>query len=66
MLAISLNVSLSKSEIKDENLVACFVQSNTEVIGFNIPVNEVSVMNVLNSLNHLINKHQDSFERELS
>jgi hypothetical protein len=41
--------------------MARFTESNTEVIGFDISVDEMSVVNVLDSLDHLINKYQDSF-----
>ena len=40
--------------------------SNAEVIGFNITVDEVSVVNVFNSGNHLVNEHENSLEGELT
>ena len=35
--------------------MAGLVQPDTEVIRFDISVNEVPIMDVLNSLNHLVN-----------
>lgn len=59
MFAISLNIPFSKSKIKDENLIGGFIESNAKVVRFDISVNEMSVMNILNSGNHLINQHEN-------
>ncbi len=61
MLAISLNVSLGKSEIKNEDFMAGLIQTDTEIIWFYISVDKVTVVNVLNSLNHLINENENTF-----
>ena len=66
VLAISLNVPFGESEVKNEDLVAGFVESDAEVIGLDISVDEVPVMNVLNPLNHLIDEDQHTFQGELS
>lgn len=66
MFSISLNISLSQSEVENENFIGSFVQPNTEVVGFDISVNKVPIMHVLNSSNHLINQHQNSFQGEFS
>jgi hypothetical protein len=63
---IPLDVSLGQSEVQDENFVTCFIQSDAEVIWFDISVNEMSVMDVLDSGDHLINQHKHGFEREFS
>lgn len=42
--------------------MAGLVQPDTEVIRFDISVNEVPIMDVLNSLNHLVNQYEDGFE----
>jgi hypothetical protein len=65
VLAISLNVPLGQAKIQDEDLVAGLVQADTEVIGLDISVNEVSVMDVLDSLDHLVNQYEHSLKREL-
>ena len=49
MLSVSLNVSLGQSEVQNENLVGSFVQSDAEVIGFYVSMDEMSVVDVLNS-----------------
>ena len=36
-----------------------FAQSNTEIIWFNIPVDKMTIMDILNPLNHLINEHEN-------
>ncbi len=66
MFSISLNVSLCKTKIKNENFVGSFVQPNTKIIRLDVTVDKVSVMHILNSCNHLINEHKDSLEGKLS
>ncbi len=65
VLPISLDVSLGKSEVEDEDLVAGLVQTDAEVIGLDIPVDEVPVVDVLDSLDHLIDENEDALEGEL-
>ena len=64
VFSISLDVPFGKAEIENEDLVAGFVESDTEVVGLDVPVDEVAVVNVLNSLNHLVDKDEDSLQRE--
>ena len=66
VLSITLDVSLSQSKVKNENLVAGFVESDTKVIRFYVSVDEVSIMNILNTSNHLVDKHQHTLQRKLS
>jgi len=61
MLSISLNVSFGKPEVQNKNFVACLVQSNTEVVWLDVTVDEMTVVNVLNSLNHLVYQNKDCF-----
>ena len=62
MLSISLNVSFGKPEVQNKNLVACLVQPNTEVVWLDVTMDEMTVVNVLNSLNHLVNENKDCFQ----
>jgi len=66
VFAVSLNVSLGQSEVKKENFVASFVVAHAEIIRFDVSVDEVPVMNVLNSGDHLIHQHEDSLQGKLS
>ena len=65
VLAVSLDVSLGKSEVKNENFVAGLVQADAEVIRLDVPVNKVPVVDVLNPLNHLVDEDEHSLEGEL-
>ncbi len=47
VLAISLDVSLGEPEIKDEGLMAGLVEAHAEIVGFDVPVDEMSVVDVL-------------------
>ena len=58
VLAISLDVSLGESEVEEEDFVCSFVQPNAEIVRLNIAVDEVSVVDVFNPGDHLINEHQ--------
>ena len=44
----------------------CLVESNTEIVRFDIPMDKVSVVDVLNSSNHLVDEHEDRFQGEFS
>lgn len=66
MLAVSLNISFCKSEVKNKYFVGGFIKSNTEIIGLDVSMDEVPIMHILNPCDHLIDKHEDSFERKSS
>lgn len=40
--------------------------TNAEVIWLNVPVDEVSIVHVLDTGNHLINEHENCLQGELS
>ncbi len=54
MFAVSLDVPLSQSEIKDKDLIGGLVQSYAKVVRLNIPMNKMSVVDILNSGDHLV------------
>lgn len=54
--------SFRKSEVNDVNIVLFFSDTNQKVVGFNVSVKEMSAVHELNSLQHLISKHQNSLE----
>ena len=62
VLPVSLNVPLGQSKVDEKNLVGGLVESYAEVIGFDISMQEMSVMDVLNSIDHLINKYEHGFQ----
>ena len=66
MFSISLDVSFCKSKVDQKDLMTGFVKTNTEVIRLNVSVDEVSVVNVLNTSDHLVDQHQNCLQGELS
>jgi hypothetical protein len=42
------------------------MKTDAKVVWLYISVNEMSVVDVLNSRDHLINQHEDCFQRKLS
>lgn len=66
VLSVSLNVSFGESKVQNENFVGSFIQSDTKVIWLDVSVNEISVVNILNSLDHLIDQNKDCLQREFS
>ena len=66
VFAISLDVSLGKTEVDEEDLVTGLVETDAEVIRLNVSVDEVSVVNVLNTSDHLVDQHQNCLQGELS
>lgn len=65
MFSISLNISLGEPKVKNKNLIGSFVEPYTEIIRLNISMNKMPVVDIFDPCNHLINKHENSFEREL-
>ena len=66
VLSVPLNVSLGESEVDEEHFVGGFVEADAEVVGFDVSVEEVAVVDVLDSSDHLIDEHENSFQRELA
>ena len=58
MFSVSLDVSLCKSEVDQKDLVTGLVETDAEIIGLYVSVDEVSVVDVLNPGHHLIDQHQ--------
>jgi len=65
VLPITLDVSLGQPEVQDEDLVGSLVQADAEVIGFDVAMDEMSVVYVLDPRDHLIDQHQYSLQGEL-
>ena len=57
MFPIPLNVPLGQSKINQKYFIRCLVMPNTKVIGFDVPMDKIPIMHVLNPSNHLINQH---------
>ena len=66
MLAIPLDVSLRQSKIKDENLIGGFVETSAEVVGLDISMNEMTIVDILDAGDHLIDQHKDSLQGKLA
>ena len=64
VFSIPLDVPFGKAEVENEDLVAGFVEADAEVVRLDVPVNEVAVVDVLNSLNHLVDEDEDGLQRE--
>jgi hypothetical protein len=65
VLAVSLDVPFREAEVDEEHLVADLVQTDAEVVGFDVAVDEVPVVDVLDPRDHLVGQHQDCLEGEL-
>ena len=66
VLSISLDVSFGQSEVDDEHFVTGLVDSHTEVVRFDVSVEEMSVVDVLYPVDHLVNNHQNCLEGKFS
>lgn len=60
VFSVSLDVALSESKVDEEDLVCSFVESDAEVVRFDVSVNKMSVVHILNPRYHLVHKHQHS------
>jgi hypothetical protein len=65
VLAVALDVPLGQSEVEDEDLVGGLVESNAEVIGLDITMDEVAVVDVLDARDHLVDQDQHCLQGEL-
>jgi hypothetical protein len=66
VLAIALDVAFGETKIKEEHLVRRLVQANAEIVRLDVPVDEVAVVDVLNSGDHLVDEHQHRLEGKLA
>ena len=57
-------VFLSQPKVNEEKFVAVSSNTHEKIIWFYIPMNEVFVVYILNSSNHLVSQHQHSLHRE--
>jgi len=61
-----VSVLLGQSEVDEEQLVTVTADSHEEVVWFNVPVDEVFIVDILDSADHLICKHEDSLHGKSS
>ena len=66
VLSVPLDVSLGQSKVDQEDFVAGLVETDAEIVWLDIPVDEVAVVNILNSGDHLVNEHEHGLEGELA
>ena len=66
VLAVPLDVPFCQSEVNQKYFMRSFVESHTKVIRFDVSMYEMSVVNILNSLNHLVDEHEHRFKREFA
>ena len=55
---------LGQSVINEEKFVTVSADSHKEIVGFNVSVDEVLIMDEFNATNHLVCKHQHRFHGE--
>ena len=65
MLAVPLDVALGQPEVDDENFIGGLVQSHAEVVGLDIAMYEMPVVDVLDPGDHLVDEHQHGLQGEL-
>lgn len=58
MFPITLNVALRQAEVDQEYFMSSFVEADTKVIRFDVSMDEMPIVDVLNSGDHLIDQHQ--------
>jgi len=63
---LGVKVLLGQTEINDVDNLGLRLQSNEEVIGFDVTVDEALLMDEFDALEKLVCDHQDSLNRELS
>jgi hypothetical protein len=66
VLPVPLDVALGEAEVKYEDLVRGLVEADAEVIGFDVTVDEVAVVDVLDAGDHLVDEDKNGLEGELA
>ncbi len=66
VLAVTLDVALGQAEVQDEDLVGGLIEAHAEVIGLNVPMDEVPVVDVLDPRDHLVDEDENGLEGELA
>jgi len=61
-----VSVLLSKSKVDQEEFVAVTPNTHQEIVWLDVTMNEILVVDVFNSSNHLIRQHEDSLHCESS
>jgi len=64
--SLGISETLSKTEIYHIYLVLFFIDSNQEVVRFDVSMKEVIIVQKFHSLDHLVSNHGNSLQRELS
>jgi len=62
---LRFSVPFGEAVVYQEEVVHLFPNANHEVVGFYIAVDEVAGVQELNSLQELVDQHEDCFHREL-
>lgn len=65
MFSISLDVPFGQSEVNEENLMWGFIDAHAKVVRFDISMEKVPIVNVLDPGNHLVDQHENSLEGKL-
>lgn len=65
VFAVPLNIPFGESEVEEEDFVGSFIIPYAKIIGFDISMDEVSVVHVLNAGNHLVDQHENGLEGKL-
>ena len=63
---VLLSLNFGQSVIDEKKFVTVLADSHKEIIGFNVSVDEVLIMDEFNVTNHLISKHEHCFHGEPS
>ena len=61
-----ISVPLGEAEVDCKYVMLSLANTNQEIIRFDVSVEVEARMDILDSLNHLVGKHQHSLESELS
>lgn len=57
VFSLLADISLGQAEVQQEYFMGGFIQTDTEIIWLYVSMEEISAVNVLNSLNHLVDEH---------
>ncbi len=65
-MSLGITVSFGQTKINNVDLVGFLAKSHQEVVRFDVTVNKILGVAILDARKHLLGEHKNSFETELS
>ena len=65
LVAAPIPILPTEPEIYKMQNVRSFVKTHQQILGLKVPIENISIVDCLDSLNHLVSQHEHRFQRKL-